>query len=182
ALTSGVDMDMVGASYMKFLKANHDAGKVSMADIDDACRRVLEVKYDIGLFEDPYRYSDEKRERETIYKKEHLDAALEVANKSIVLLKNNNVLPLNKQQKVAFVGPFVRDEYHIIGSWAALGERDGYATSLEEGIFNLLGRNTTATFDEGVDIESDKTEKMAAALANAAKADVIVAVMGEREN
>src|SRR5690606_22679314 len=66
ALTSGVDMDMVGASYMKFLKANHDAGKVSMADIDDACRRVLEVKYDIGLFEDPYRYSDEKRERETI--------------------------------------------------------------------------------------------------------------------
>ncbi|WP_310556561.1 beta-glucosidase BglX [Flavobacterium sp.] len=183
ALNAGLDMDMVGAIYMNTLKKSYDEGKVSLSVIEDACKRVLDVKYDLGLFEDPYRYSDEKREKETIYKSEYLDAALDVANKSIVLLKNyNNILPLKKDQKIAFVGPLVSDQFHIIGSWAALGDRDGFATSVKEGVTKLLGDTNKITFDEGVEIQSTKRELMQKAIDNAKNADVIVAVMGEREN
>ncbi|MFI0492446.1 glycoside hydrolase family 3 protein, partial [Flavobacterium sp.] len=106
AMNAGVDMDMVAGVYMNYLKKSYDEGKVSLATIDDACKRILDVKYDLGLFEDPYRYSDEKREKATIYKPEFLEASLEVAKKSMVLLKNNNhILPLKNNQKIAFVGP-----------------------------------------------------------------------------
>lgn len=183
ALNAGLDMDMVGATFMKTLRKSYDEGKVSMAVIDDACRRVLDLKYDLGLFDDPYRYSDEKREKETIYKKEYLDAALDIANKTLVLLKNkNNVLPLNASQKIAFVGPLVHDENHIIGSWAALGDRGGVAVSVKEGVEKLLGANAKVTFDKGVDFDKANPSEMNQAIANASKADVIVAVMGEREN
>ncbi|HMI07814.1 MAG TPA: glycoside hydrolase family 3 C-terminal domain-containing protein, partial [Flavobacterium sp.] len=183
AINAGLDMDMVGATYMNTLKKSYDEGKVSLAVIDDACKRVLDVKYDLGLFEDPYRYSDEKREKETIYKPEFLEAATDVARKSLVLLKNkDNVLPLKKDQKIAFVGPLVSDEANIIGSWAALGDRSGYATSVKEGVTKLLGNSGKITFDQGVEIKGTKRDMMQAAIANAKNADVIVAVMGEAEN
>jgi beta-glucosidase len=183
SINAGLDMDMVGATYMNTLKKSFDEGKVSIDVINDACKRVLDAKFDLGLFEDPYRYSDEKREKETIYKPEFLDAALAIANKSMVLLKNNNsVLPLNKNQKIAFVGPLVSDDKNIIGSWAALGDRSGYATSVKEGVLKLLGTTTNCTFDEGVDIQSANKSLMQKAIDNAKNADVIVAVMGESEN
>ncbi|AWI26735.1 beta-glucosidase BglX [Flavobacterium pallidum] len=183
ALNAGMDMDMVGATFMNTLKKSYDEGKVSIEVINDACKRVLDVKYDLGLFEDPYRYFDEKREKENTYKPEFLDAALDVAKKSLVLLKNkNNVLPLKKDQKIAFVGPLVSDEFNIIGSWAALGERDGRAVSVKEGVMNVLGNSGKVTFDNGVEITGTKRDMMQAALNNAKNADVIVAVMGEREN
>jgi beta-glucosidase len=183
AMNAGVDMDMVGGVYMNYLKKSYDEGKVSLAQIDDACKRILDVKYDLGLFEDPYRYSDEKREKATIYKPEFLDASLEVAKKSLVLLKNNNhILPLNNNQKIAFVGPLVSDEFNIIGSWAALGERNGFATSVKEGVSNYLKNGSNITFDDGVEIKSDKRDWIQKAIDNAKNADVIVAVMGEREN
>lgn len=183
SMNAGVDMDMVGSVYMNYLKQSLQEGKVTLAQIDDACKRVLDVKYDLGLFEDPYRSSDEKREKETIYKPEFLEASLEVAKKSLVLLKNNNqVLPLNKNQKIAFVGPLVNDEFNIIGSWAALGDRNGYATSVQEGVTKFLGQTANVTFDEGVDFKTSNKDLMQKALANAKNADVIVAVMGEKEN
>ena len=183
ALNAGVDMDMVGGVYMNYLKKSYEEGKVSLANIDDACKRILDVKYDLGLFEDPYRYSDEKREKVTIYKPEFLDASLEVAKKSLVLLKNNNqILPLKNNQKISFVGPLVSDELNIIGSWAALGDRNGYATSVKEGVTNYLKNVSNVTFDDGVEIKSTKRDWIQKALDNAKKADVIVAVMGEREN
>ncbi len=183
AMNAGVDMDMVSGTYMKYLNQSYDEGKVSLAQIDDACKRILEVKYDLGLFEDPYRYSDEKREKGTIYKPEFLEASLEVAKKSLVLLKNNNnVLPLKANQKIAFVGPLVSDEYNIIGSWAALGDRNGFATSVKEGVANYLKNISNVTFDQGVEIKSTKRDLMQKALENAKNADVIVAIMGEREN
>jgi beta-glucosidase len=183
ALTAGVDMDMVGGVFLKYTKKSLEEGKVTEAQINDACRRILEAKYDLGLFADPYRYNNEKREKETIYKKEFLDAALNVANKSMVLLKNNNnVLPLKKEQKVAFVGPLVSDEYNIIGSWAATGDRNGYAVSVQEGVTKLISDKSKVTFAKGVEIKDTKRDMMKAALDNAAKADVIVAVMGEFEN
>jgi beta-glucosidase len=183
ALNAGLDMDMVGATFMKTLRQSYDEGKVSMAVIDDACKRVLDVKYDLGLFEDPYRYSNEKREKETIYKKEFLDAALDVANKTLVLLKNdNNVLPLKRDQKIAFVGPLVSDESNIIGSWAALGDRAGFAVSVKEGVIKLLGPNAKVTFDKGIDFDKSVAAEMQQAIENASKADIIIAVMGEKEN
>jgi beta-glucosidase len=183
ALNAGVDMDMVGATYMNYTKQSYDEGKVTLAEIDDACKRILEAKYDLGLFEDPFRYSDEKREKETIYKPEFLEASLDVAKKSLVLLKNkNNVLPLKNNQKIAFVGPLVTDEYNIIGSWAALGDRNGFATSVKEGVTNYLKNVSNITFDQGVEIQSAKRDLMQKALDNAKRADVIVAIMGESEN
>ncbi|WP_310559491.1 beta-glucosidase BglX [Flavobacterium sp.] len=183
ALQAGVDMDMVSAAYMNYTKQSYDEGKVTLAQIDDACKRILDVKYDLGLFEDPYRYSDEKREKETIYKPEFLEASFDIAKKSLVLLKNNNnVLPLKANQKIAFVGPLVSDEFNIIGSWAALGDRSGFATSVKEGVTNYLKNISNITFDQGVEIQSGKRDMMQKALDNAKNADVIVAVMGEREN
>ena len=183
ALQAGVDMDMVSAAYMNYTKQSYDEGKVTLAQIDDACKRILDVKYDLGLFEDPYRYSDEKREKATIYKPEFLEASLEIAKKSLVLLKNNNsILPLKANQKIAFVGPLVSDEFNIIGSWAALGDRNGFATSVKEGVTNYLKNVSNVTFDQGVEIQSTKRDWMQKALDNAKNADVIVAVMGEREN
>lgn len=183
ALQAGVDIDMVSAAYMNYTRVSYNEGKVSLAQIDDACKRILDVKYDLGLFEDPYRYSDEKREKETIYKPEFLEASLDIAKKSLVLLKNNNsILPLNANQKIAFVGPLVSDDYNIIGSWAALGDRTGFATSVKEGVTNYLKNISNITFDQGVEIQSGKRDMMQKALDNAKNADVIVAVMGEREN
>ncbi|TRW27359.1 beta-glucosidase BglX [Flavobacterium zepuense] len=182
SLNAGIDMDMVGGIYLKHLKTLLNQGKVKETDINDACKRILEAKYDLGLFEDPYRYNDEKREAATIYKKEHLDAALQVANKSMVLLKNNNILPLRREQKVAFVGPLISDEANIIGSWAATGDRTGYAVSVEEGVRKLITDKGKLTFDKGVEIVDTSKSQMQKALDNARQADVIVAVMGEFEN
>jgi beta-glucosidase len=183
AMNAGVDMDMVGGVYMNYLKQSYDEGKVTLAQIDDACKRILDVKYDLGLFEDPYRYSDEKREKATIYKPEFLEASLDIAKKSLVLLKNNNsILPLKTNQKIAFVGPLVSDEFNIIGSWAALGDRTGFATSVKEGVTNYLKNVSNVTFDQGVEIQSSKRDWMQKALENAKNADVIVAIMGEKEN
>jgi beta-glucosidase len=183
AMKAGVDMDMVGGIYMRNLKKLLSEGRVTEAQINDACRRVLEAKYDLGLFEDPYRYNDEKREKDLITKKEHLDAALQVANKSMVLLKNsNNVLPLRKEQRVAFVGPLVNDDWNIIGSWAASGDRSGFAVSVQEGVNKIVTDKSKLTFDKGVEIVDQRRDMMQKAIDNARKADVIVAVMGEFEN
>ena len=183
AMKAGVDMDMVGGIYMRNLKKLLNEGRVTEAQVNDACRRILEAKYDLGLFEDPYRYNDEKREKELIAKKEHLDAALKVANKSMVLLKNsNNILPLRKEQKVAFVGPLVNDDWNIIGSWAASGDRSGFAVSVQEGVNKIVTDKNKITFDKGVEIVDQRRDMMQKAIDNARKADVIVAVMGEFEN
>lgn len=183
ALVAGVDMDMVGGIYIKNLKKLLEQGKVTEEQINDACRRILEAKYDLGLFEDPYRYCDIKREKQEIYKKDYLDASLTVANESMVLLKNsNNILPLKKEQKVAFVGPLVSDEWNIIGSWAATGDRNGYAVSVEEGVKKIITDKSKISFTKGVEIVDQRRDMMQAALDAAAKADVIVAVMGEFEN
>jgi beta-glucosidase len=183
ALTAGVGMDMVGGIFLKYTKQSLAEGTITLAQIEDACRRILEAKYDLGLFENPYLYNDNKRERETIYKKEFLEAALRIANKSMVLLKNDNsVLPLRREQTVAFVGPLVNDEFSIIGSWAALGDRNGYAVSVQEGVNKLITDKSKISFEKGVEVLGNKKGMMQKALSSAAKADVIVAVMGELEN
>ena len=101
-------------------------GRIDINLINEACRRILIAKYKLGLFEDPYRYSDEERENKTIYKPEYLEAARESAAMYFGLLKNDdNALPLSKSETIALIGPLVKDKENIIGNWAAAGDRNG---------------------------------------------------------
>jgi beta-glucosidase len=180
ALNAGVDMDMQGGVFLRNLKKLVEEGKVSEEKITAAAKRILILKYKLGLFEDPYRYCDEQREKETFYKPEYLKTAKESAQKSIVLLKNgNNVLPLNKHQKIALIGPLVKDESHILGTWIARGDRTGKAISVYEGIEALLGSTKTIMYAKGCEIEGNDKSKFNEAINEANKSDVVLMVLGE---
>ncbi|MBI9042092.1 glycoside hydrolase family 3 N-terminal domain-containing protein [Lutibacter sp.] len=180
ALNAGVDMDMQGGVFLRNLKKLVEEGKVSEEKITAAARRILILKYRLGLFEDPYRYSNEQREKVTLYKPEYLETAKELAQKSIVLLKNkNNILPLNKHQKIALIGPLVKDESHILGTWIARGDRTGKAVSVYEGIENLLGNTEIIEYAKGCEIEGNDKSKFNEAVNIAKESDVVVMVLGE---
>lgn len=119
ALKAGTDMDMVGEYFLNTLKKSLDEGKVSEEDINKACRRILEMKYNLGLFDDPYRYIDEKRLKTDILTPEHRKVAREVAAQTFVLMKNEKqTLPLKKSDKIAFIGPLLDDKANMPGTWA----------------------------------------------------------------
>ncbi len=123
AIAAPVQMDMVGELFLKRLPALVESGKVPVKQVNDACRLVLEAKYKLGLFENPYRGISEKRAAKEIMSSDKLALAKESAIKSMVLLKNeNNVLPLKKEQKIAFIGPFVKDKRNLIGNWSGAGD------------------------------------------------------------
>ena len=119
ALKAGTDMDMVGEDFLNTLKKSLDEGKVSEEDINKACRRILEMKYNLGLFDDPYRYLDETRLKTDILTPEHRKVAREVAAQTFVLMKNEKqTLPLKKSDKIAFIGPLLDDRANMPGTWA----------------------------------------------------------------
>ena len=119
SLEAGTDMDMCSGSYIKELKGLVESGAVDVKLIDDACRKVLQLKYDLGLFEDPYRYLDHKRAERIIYSKENMALSKLEAVKSMVLLKNDSeALPLKKNEKIALVGPLCNDVRSYCGAWA----------------------------------------------------------------
>ncbi len=185
SINAGVDMDMQSAIYMDDLAQSVADGKVSIATVDRAVRRVLEAKYRLGLFADPYRYSDEAREKTTLYKPEFLEAARDVARKSMVLLKNEgNALPLAASAKsIALIGPLGDSKTDMIGSWSAAGDRKTRPVSVLEGLKTRAPKGTTVTYAKGASYAFDdagKTDGFAEALALAKKSDVIVAAMGER--
>ena len=179
-MNAGVDMDMMGGVYKNYLKKLVEEGKVSEDYINEACRRILLAKFKLGLFDDPYRYIDEKREATTKYKPEFLAKAREIAAASSVLLQNKNqTLPLSKgTKKIAFIGPLVKDEYDILGNWAAKGDRKGQAVSVFEGVSEYLKANQIM-YAKGCDILKDDTSGFDEAIAVSKQADVIVLVMGE---
>lgn len=179
-MNAGVDMDMMGHIYRKHLKTLVEEGKVSEDYINDACRRILLAKYKLGLFDDPYRYINEERENTTKYKPEFLAKAREIAAASSVLLQNNNsALPLLKDtKKIAFIGPLVKDEYDILGNWAAKGDRTGKAVSVFEGISEYLNPNQIL-YAKGCEILKEDESGFEEAIAVSKKADEIVLVMGE---
>ena len=110
ALKAGIDMDMQSEAFITYLKSSLDSGHITETDINQACRRVLEAKYKLGLFDDPYRYINEKRAATELLTGEHLAFARKIAARSMILLKNeNNLLPLKKEGKIAVVGPFAND-------------------------------------------------------------------------
>ncbi|MCJ8156437.1 beta-glucosidase BglX [Sphingomonas sp. LaA6.9] len=185
AMNAGVDMDMQGAVFMTHLEKSIAEGRVSQERVDQAVRSILEMKYRLGLFQDPYRYSDEAREKATIYKPEHLEAARDVARKSMVLLKNQgDVLPLAASAKsIAVIGPLGDSKEDMIGSWAAAGDRKTRPVTLLEGLRARAGKGVNVGYARGAGYrfdEAGKTDGFAEALALAQKSDVIIAAMGER--
>ncbi|WP_163514817.1 glycoside hydrolase family 3 N-terminal domain-containing protein [Gelidibacter japonicus] len=179
AMLAGVDMDMMGHVYRKNLKKLIEEGEVSEDLVNESCRKILSAKFKLGLFEDPYRYSDEKRQQETIYKPQFLKAARDAAAASSVLLKNDgNALPLEKSATIALIGPLAKDEYHINGNWGGAGDRKGKSVSIYEGLQEYL-KDSQMLYAKGCELEKDDESGFQEAIDVAKKADVVLLVMGE---
>lgn len=192
ALEAGSDVDMEGGAYESALADLVQEGKVSEELIDDAVRRVLRVKFKLGLFEDPYRYSDPEFAADVDYK-EHLQVARDIARKSIVLLKNqDDLLPIDSSVKhIAVIGPLADDKDSPIGNWRAQGEAYS-AVSLLEGIKNAVGSDVKVTYAKGANLgigersflkplkinETDKSG-FKDAVGKAAEADLVILALGE---
>ncbi|MBA4497365.1 beta-glucosidase BglX [Bacteroides fragilis] len=198
ALNAGVDMDMVSDAFSGTLKKSVEEGKVSAAAIDAACRRILEAKYKLGLFDDPYKYCDVNRPKKQIFTKEHRAIARKTASESFVLLKNEGVLPLSKKGTIAVVGPLANIRSNMPGTWSVAAVLDN-APSLVEGLREVVGDRAKVVTAKGSNLIGDADyEKRATmfgrelhrdnrtdrelldeALKVAAGADVIVAALGE---
>ena len=182
ALNAGIDMDMTGAVYLKYLRRSLDEGRVSLRQIDDAVRRILRQKFLLGLFDDPYRYLDSLRERETLGKPEFRAKAREIAARSVVLLKNDGgVLPLDPGSRttVALVGPMVSERASLNGAWAGSGVREESVTLLEGLTKRYAGTAVRFITAAGCDLTTDDRSGFAAAVTAARRADIVVAAMGE---
>ncbi|MFV7235054.1 glycoside hydrolase family 3 N-terminal domain-containing protein [Flavobacterium sp. ZB4R12] len=187
AITAGSDMDMESNAYRYNLAQLVKEKKVSIALIDDAVKRILRKKFELGLFEDPYKYSNPEREQKELNNPEHRKVAREIAAKSIVLLKNEkNILPLSKQTKtIAFIGPLVKERKQNMGFWSVeLPEvdYDKHVISQWEGLQNKVGNTTKLLYAKGCEIEGDNKDGFAEAIAVANQADVVILSIGERRN
>ncbi|HRZ96177.1 MAG TPA: beta-glucosidase BglX [Paludibacter sp.] len=178
AIKAGVDMDMQGEVYSKYLKKQVENGLVDVKLIDDAVRRVLRVKFMLGLFDDPYKYCNPTREKRLIYAPEHLNAALDVAKKSIVLLKNENqVLPLRKGEKIAVIGELADSKRDLLGSWKAAGDWKFMKSILDE--LKEYNGAQNVIYAEGCKKMGEDRSGFSKAMATARKASKIVLVIGE---
>jgi beta-glucosidase len=180
ATNAGLDMEMQSGDYLANLAALANEGKVSTNAIDNAVLNILRVKFEKGLFDNPYQGLDEKRRAQVTKAPDHVVAARDVARRSIVLLKNQGVLPLtpdsqNGQQKIALVGPLAADRANMLGTWAGQGVGDD-CRSVQDA---FTERGVDFITAKGCDINSDDRSGFAAAVAVAQQSDVIVAVMGE---
>lgn len=199
ALNAGIDMDMVGEGFLTTLKKSLKEGKVTQKQIDDACRRILEAKYKLGLFTDPYFYADLSRASREILTPETRQAAREIATHSFVLLKNNNqALPLKRSGTIALIGPLANDKRNMLGTWSVSGDWQ-QSISVMDGIKNVVGNGVNVLYAKGANISDDSllvartnvfgteisvdgrtAEQMINEAVDAAnKSDVVVAVVGE---
>jgi len=178
AIKAGVDMDMQGEVYFKYLKKQVEEGLIPGKMIDDAVRRILKVKFMLGLFDDPYRYCNEAREKREIYSPAHLEAAYDVAKRSMVLLKNNNnVLPLQKGEKIAVIGELATSTRDLLGSWKAAGDWNFMKSTLDE--LKIYNGEANVIYAEGCKTMGNDRSGFAAAMAVAQRASKIVLVIGE---
>ena len=178
ALNAGIDMDMQGSVYHRYLAELLKEGKITEAEIDRSVRYILRKKFELGLFDDPYLYCSNEREKAEILTPENLAAARSVARKSMVLLKNEaNVLPFKADVKhIAVVGPLANTQHHILGAWRAAGDT-AKATSLLQALAQRS--DLSFSYNRGCDIDTDSKDGFAAAVAAARSADVVLAVLGE---
>ena len=199
ALDAGIDMDMVSEGFLTTLKQSLDDGLIKESDIDRACRRVLEAKYKLGLFEDPYKFIDSQRAETAVYTDEHRAYARKIASESFVLLKNeNNTLPLEKKGTIALVGPLADSKENMPGTWSVAADMEK-STSLLDGLKAVVGDRAKVTYAKGSNLTEDAAlEERASmfgrelgrddrpeetirneALSIARNADVIIAALGE---
>lgn len=194
ALKAGTDMDMCSTGFISTLKKSLEEGKVSMEDIDRAVRRVLEAKYRLGLFDDPYKYSDVSREKKQVYARRHRDEARATAAKTFVLLKNEgDLLPIAKKGAVALIGPLADAACDMPGTWSVAADCSKYK-SLKQAFGEALKGKASLLYAQGARFDTtpiaDRSADTAAdsiadrrlldeALEVASKADVIVAALGE---
>ncbi|MBB5395455.1 beta-glucosidase BglX [Mucilaginibacter sp. AK015] len=203
ALKAGLDMDMVGEGFLTTLKRSLQQGKVTQAEIDQACRRVLEAKYKLGLFDNPYKSIDPEREKTEIMTEANRKAARVTAEHSFVLLKNaNQILPLKKSGgSIALVGPLADNKRDMLGTWVIGGEWEK-SVSVMEGIKHIVGDNVKINYAKGSNITDDTTfmkrlnfgpgmvtldkqspeDMIDEAVKAAKKSDIIVAVVGESQS
>jgi len=187
AITAGTDIDMESRAYKNNLAQLVTEGQVDIALVDDAVRRVLRKKFELGLFDDPYKYFDEKREKAEMNNPEHTKAAREMAAKSIVLMKNeHNLLPLSKELKtIAFIGPLVKEHKQNLGFWSIeLGNVDyeKFVVSQWDGVKNKVGKNTKLLYAKGCEIEGTDKSGFAEAIETAKNADIVILSIGERRD
>lgn len=186
AITAGSDMDMESNSYRNNLEQLVKENKVPLALVDDAVKRILHKKFELGLFDDPYKYCNDKRQQDALNNPEHTKFAREIASKSIVLLKNNNqVLPLSRKLKtIAFIGPMVKLKRANHGFWAIdLKDVDSsYIVSQWEGLQNKVGKNAKLLYAKGCDIEGTNKDGFINAVNVAKQADVVILSIGESWN
>ncbi len=199
ALHAGLDMDMVGEGFLSTLKKSLQEGKITQKEIDQACRRILEAKYKLGLFTDPYNRMNADRAVKELLSGDNRKSAREIAAHSFVLLKNNDqVLPLKKSGTIALVGPLADNHRNMLGTWSVSGD-PSKSVSVMEGIKNVAGSDVNIIYAKGANISDDsflikrtnvfgaeiEAESRTAqamldeAVTAAAKSDVVVAVLGE---
>ena len=191
AANAGSDMDMESRLYVQHLKSLVEAGRVDIKYIDDAVKRILQLKEDLGLLDDPYKYCDPAKEKELIYNEAHMDAVLDMAKKSIVLLKNENkLLPLKSDgKKIALIGELAAEKNSPLGNWRITAD-DNTAVSVKEALEARTSENIT--FEHGVKIfegqqhfvhelgvNTDDPAGIDAAVALAKNSDVVIMVLGE---
>jgi beta-glucosidase len=199
ALLAGVDMDMVGEGFLNMFKQSLKEGKITQAQIDKACERILISKYELGLFDDPYKYCDEKRSATEVFtEKNRMDARVIAAQSFVLLKNNNNILPIAKGKVIALVGPLANAKENMTGTWS-VGADNSKSISLLQGLTEMVGTYGKVAYAKGSNLEDDyelqKRETMFGkdmerdartadqliqeALTVSASADVIVAALGE---
>lgn len=199
SLQAGIEMDMVSSGFLNTLKNSLDEGKVTIQQIDNAARLILNAKYDLGLFQDPYRYCDLKRNKTDIFSQANRTEARKIAAESFVLLKNNqNILPLKKSGTIAVIGPLGNNAVNMPGTWSVATKHEK-AVTLTNGMQEVLGKSAKVIYAKGSNLFADaayeeratmfgktlnrdnrtKEELLKEALETAAQADVIVAALGE---
>lgn len=198
SLSAGTDMDMVADGFLTTLEKSLKEGKVTMAEIDKACRRILEAKYKLGLFDDPYKYCDASRVKKDIFTAENRAVARKIATETFVLLKNeNNLLPLQRKGKIALVGPLANTKANMPGTWSVAAAFDKY-NSLYDSMKQSLAGKAEVLYAKGSNLMYDAQREAEAtmfgremrdprsaqelldeALNIASQADVIVAAVGE---
>lgn len=182
AILAGSDMDMESRAYMAELPKLVQEGKVDPKFIDDAARRILVKKFEMGLFDDPYRFSDEKRQKEQTNNQENRKFGREFGSKSIVLLKNEkNILPLSRSTKtIALIGPFGKETSANHGFWSVAFKDDNQRIVTQfDGIKNQLDKNSTLLYAKGANADDQDRSMFAEAVETAKKADVVIMTLGE---
>jgi beta-glucosidase len=184
AVMAGNDMDMESRSYINNLSKLVKEGKVPMKVVDEAVKRILKKKFELGLFDDPYKFCNAEREKKEMNNPQHALIARDMARKSIVLLKNeNHLLPLSKNTKtIAFIGPVVKRVRENLGFWSIEFPDSNYIVSQWQGLQNKVGNNTRLLYAQGCAIDDTSRAGFAEAINTALQADVVIMSVGERRD